>query len=422
MPSFFFETFGCQMNVADSDLLASSLESRGYEKTDSGIDADLVVVNTCSVREHAETRALAHIAQYAAHKRQARKRQAIWVIGCMAQRLGDSIREKISGVDKVIGARNLETFLRKLDEHLAAVSPSPPQEKRLPDISRFVPIMRGCDNFCAYCVVPHVRGPEVSIPVATLEETIRSYVDKGAREITLLGQNVNSYRDDATDFASLLRRLHGIEGLVRIRFTTSHPKDLSEELVRTIADLPKLCRHVHLPVQSGSSRILERMNRRYTREGYLRLIDMIRKRLPDADITTDAMVGFPGENSQDFCDTLSLFTQVSFTTAFMFIYSKRDNTAAAAMDDDVPAEEKKHRLKQLIDCQTAITRELYQDAVGRDLSVLFTMRQDARDKQWMGQDNGCKRVLVACDESLAGMILPVRVIRSSGMTLLCELE
>jgi tRNA-2-methylthio-N6-dimethylallyladenosine synthase len=166
------------------------------------------------------------------------------------------------------------------------------------------------------------------------------------------------------------------------------------------------------------------MNRRYTRDGYLRLIDMIRKHLPDADITTDAMVGFPGETRQDFCDTLSLFAQVRFTTAFMFIYSKRDNTAAAAMEDDVPAaEEKKQRLRELIDCQTAITRERYQHAVGRrDLSVLFTMRQDAGEKLWMGQDNGCKRVLVACDESLAGMILPVRVIRSSGMTLLCELE
>jgi tRNA-2-methylthio-N6-dimethylallyladenosine synthase len=345
-------------------------------------------------------------------------------MGCMAQRLGDELSRQIKGIDRVIGARDFETFLLEIDSCLTSAGPKKPLAEGNPGetTSRFVPVMRGCNNHCAYCVVPLVRGPETSLPAPIIEETVRSYVDKGAREITLLGQNVNSYRDNGMDFGALLGRLHRIEGLARIRFTTSHPKDLSEDLVRTIAELPKLCRHIHLPVQSGSSRVLAAMNRKYTRDDYLRLIDMIRKHLPDADITTDAMVGFPSESAQDFRETLSLFKHVRFTTAFMFIYSPRAHTAAAAMGDDVAAQEKRTRLKELIDCQTAITKDLYLAMVGKTLSVLFTVRQEGREKLWMGQDNGCKRVLAACNGSLAGMILPVRAVRSSGMTLLCELE
>jgi tRNA-2-methylthio-N6-dimethylallyladenosine synthase len=423
MPFVFFETFGCQMNVADSDLLAASLASRGYEKTDDSRVADLIVINTCSVREHAETRALSHISQHAAHKRQAKTGQALWVTGCMAERMGESLARKVPGVDRVIGARNFETFLLELDEYLdtaGALGTTPAAS--VPHVSRFVPIMRGCDNYCAYCVVPQVRGPETSVPAAAIENSVRLYVDKGAKEVTLLGQNVNSYRDEATDFTGLLRRLHDIPGLCRIRFTTSHPKDCSVSLIRAIAELPKLCRHVHLPVQSGSTRILSRMNRKYTRDDYTRLIDMIRTNLPDADITTDAMVGFPSESPDDFRDTLSLFRQVRFTTAFMFIYSKRGGTAAAAMDDDVTVLEKKSRLKELIDCQTGITKEIYGEMTGKTMSVLFTARQDGGNGMWMGQDNGCKRVLVACEKSLAGMILPIRAERSSGMTLVGKQE
>ena len=424
MPSVFFETFGCQMNVADSDLLASALASRGYEKTEDSSVADLIVINTCSVRQHAETRALAHIAQHAAHKRQDRRRhQTLWVIGCMAERMGDTLLRQIKGIDRVIGARNFETFLLDLDTcGLGPAYPGVPAAEGTAAVSRFVPIMRGCNNYCAYCVVPHVRGPEVSVPAPVIEDTVAELIDKGAKEVTLLGQNVNSYHDNDIDFAGLLRRLHDIAGLCRIRFTTSHPKDCSENLIATVAELPKLCKHIHLPVQSGSSRVCALMNRRYTRDEYLHLIDMIKKHMPDADITTDAMVGFPSESGEDFQDTLSLFRQVRFTTAFMFIYSKRDNTAAAAMADDVSVTEKKRRLKELIDCQTSITRELYQDMVGKTLPVLFTDRQNDGDMLWMGQDNGCKRVLVSCDESLAGMILPIRATKSSGMTLIGERE
>ncbi|HUI91969.1 MAG TPA: tRNA (N6-isopentenyl adenosine(37)-C2)-methylthiotransferase MiaB [Chitinivibrionales bacterium] len=420
MPFVFFETFGCQMNVADSDALAAVLLERGFAKTERAADADLIVINTCSVREHAEQRALAHIAEHAAHKRQRKKNQKIWVVGCMAQRMGEKLRHDFPGVDRVIGARDFEKFVQGIDTALAAPKPAKKGAHEENAVSRFVPIMRGCDNRCAYCVVPQVRGPEVSLPALRIEDAVRSLVDKGAKEVTLLGQNVNSYHDGGTNFPGLLRRIHSIDGLERIRFTTSHPKDCSEELVRAMAELPKLCKHLHLPVQSGSSRVLGLMNRKYDRERYLRLIDMIRHHVPGIDITTDVMVGFPTEAENDFSDTVSLFKAVRFTAAFMFEYSKRDNTPAASMGDDVAQNVKQRRLRELIDLQTAITKRHYAAMEEKTVPVLFTGRQDGGEKLWMGQDFGCKRVLAACNDSLAGMILPMRVLHSTGMTLVCE--
>jgi tRNA-2-methylthio-N6-dimethylallyladenosine synthase len=418
MPSVFFDTFGCQMNVADSDALASALRIRGYDKTEHSVAADIVVVNTCSVREHAEKRALARILQLAAHKKQHNKHQQIWVIGCMAQRLGEKLKTDIPGVDLVVGARDFAQFTMEIDRTLGPCQTKTEAEPGA--VSRFVPIMRGCNNYCAYCIVPLVRGPEVSLPAGFIETSVRELVDKGVKEVTLLGQNVNSYHDGDADFPALLRRIHSIDGLKRIRFTTSHPKDCSQELVRTVSDLPKLCKHLHLPVQSGSTQVLELMNRKYTREQYLRLIDLIRSLLPQADITTDVMVGFPGESEADYRDTVSLFQTIRFTTAFMFGYSRREGTAAASMAGEVPQEVKQKRLKDLIEIQTAITRERYAAMAGEKISVLFTCRQKEGEKLWMGQDIGCKRVLAACKDSLAGMILPLRVTRTTGMTCIGE--
>jgi len=420
MPTVFFETFGCQMNVADSDLLAGALACRGFDKTENSATADLIVVNTCSVREHAETRARAHIAQHAAHKRQEKRKQEIWVIGCMAERLGDELKKNIPGIDRVIGARSFETFLCELDRHIDTSESGALGAAQKNPVSRFVPIMRGCDNYCTYCVVPYVRGPEISLSALSITDSIKAFIDKGAKEITLLGQNVNSYRDGSTDFVALLHNIHNIPGLERIRFTTSHPKDFSEALIKTVAELPKLCKHIHLPVQSGSDRILALMNRKYTRSNYLAQIDMIRKHIDNIDITTDAMVGFSSETDDDFAQTLSLFLDVKFTTAFMFIYSKRSNTAAASMPDDVPLAKKKQRLKTLIECQTRITKESYKSMIGSTVNVLFTDRQDHGEQLWIGQDYGCKRVLAACSTPLAGTILPVTITKSSGMTLVAQ--
>jgi tRNA-2-methylthio-N6-dimethylallyladenosine synthase len=420
MPSVYFETFGCQMNVADSDMLAHALAARGYYRVESSATADLIVVNTCSVRERAETRAKARIAEYARLKKKNKNIQQLWVVGCMAQRLGKALITEIPGVDRVVGAKDIVTFVSDIDAVLNVSPHARTVDVEAAQVSAFVPIMRGCNNFCSYCVVPYVRGEEQSIPAAQLENTVRELVDKGVKEITLLGQNVNSYSDGVCDFAELLGKMHCLAGLERIRFTTSNPKDCSMKLIRSVAGLPKVCKHIHLPVQSGSSRILGLMNRNYSRETYLKRIEAIKREIPDVDITTDAMVGFPSETGDDFQQTLSLFESVKFTTAFMFAYSKRDGTAAAKMPDDVAMNKKKERLTALIDVQTKITKEHYASMVGKEMDVLFTERQLGRQKLWMGQDNGCKRVLLACDDAIAGTILHVRARQSSGMTLICE--
>ncbi|MBD3345534.1 MAG: tRNA (N6-isopentenyl adenosine(37)-C2)-methylthiotransferase MiaB [Chitinivibrionales bacterium] len=418
MLTYFFHTFGCQMNVSDSDLLASLLDDRGFKKTDSSHTADLVFVNTCSVRNHAEQRAMARIREIAAGK--TGNRQMLWVIGCMAERMGESLINEIPGIDRVIGAPEIEYIDRTLDSYLAGLSLSPGGKHHRAAISVFIPVMRGCDNYCSYCVVPFVRGREHSVSVKEIERQVGRAVDRGAKEVTLLGQNVNSYDADGYDFPDLLARIHHVDGLERIRFTTSHPKDCSEKLIKTIADYPKLCNHVHLPVQSGSSRILTLMNRGYSRDDYLRQIDMLRSYIPDADITTDVMVGFPGETVDDFRETLSLFEDVRFTSAFMFAYSRRDETRAATMDCAVPEKEKKARLTELINLQTDITKAYYNSMTGRNAGVLITGRQKKKDRFWMGKDYGCKNVLVPCDRDISGTILKVRIAASSGMTLIAE--
>ena len=288
------------------------------------------------------------------------------------------------------------------------------------EISDFLAVMRGCNNYCAYCIVPYVRGSEKSIPVKMIEEAIKRRVSEVIKEINLLGQNVNSYNDEGVDFADLLRKISSIDGLERIRFTTSHPKDCSEKLIKTIAEIPKICKHLHLPFQAGSDRILKLMNRRYSSSQYRSLIEMTRKHIPDADITTDIIVGFPSETDDEFRETLNLVKEVRFTTAFMFAYSVREGTRAAEMADDVPGEIKLARLKELIEQQTAITRAIYDDFVGRELQMLVSGRQEKREKLWMGMDQGCKRLLLSCENAEAGMIFKVRAVKSSGMTLICE--
>ncbi|MBD3242317.1 MAG: tRNA (N6-isopentenyl adenosine(37)-C2)-methylthiotransferase MiaB [Chitinivibrionales bacterium] len=421
MLSVHFETFGCQMNVADSEMLADLLAQEGYRLLDSPDEADLVVVNTCSVRAHAEDRARARITDFANAKRKRNPDQQLWVMGCMAQRLGEQLRKEIPGVDRVIGAMAVESLHRDISEYLIKRDTARRYTPEPSGVSCFVPIMRGCDNYCAYCIVPYVRGHEHSLEAAEVARSVRSLVERGVKEVTLLGQNVNSYHDrKGSDFPRLLRRLHEVDGLQRIRFTTSHPKDCGSDLIDTVAELPKLCKHFHLPVQSGSTHILRRMNRGYTRDDYLRIIERIREAVPQADITTDVMTGFPGERESDFEETMSLFRHVRFTTAFMFAFSPRTGTAAASMPDQLPAEIAKKRLNMLIELQTEITRETYKAMVGNRVQALITERQQKRDRKWMGRDHGCKRVLLACSDDLSGTILDLNVTGSSGMTLLCE--
>ncbi len=424
MLTVFFETYGCQMNVADSDRLAEMLAHEGYGRASGPSSADLVVINTCSVRENAERRARGRIAELAGVKRKQNPGQQLWVVGCMAERLGPRLAEEIPGVDRVIGTTEMETLGERIGEYLRHAEGTLSSRTVESGICSFVPVMRGCNNFCAYCIVPYVRGRERSVPVPDVEDEVKRAVDRGTKEVTLLGQNVNSYRDPASgaDFPALLRRLHSIEGLLRIRFTTSHPRDCTEELIRTMAELPKLCEHMHLPVQAGSTRVLASMNRGYSREDYLRIVDTLRARMPDIDLTTDVMCGFPGEAANDFGETLALFREVRFTSAFMFAFSPREGTAAATLADQVPHAEAQRRLRELIELQTTITKERYASMVGRSVRVLFTERQQGRERAWMGQDYGCKRVLLTCDSELSGTIFDVRVRASTGMTLVGERE
>ncbi len=434
------------MNEATSHEVGRILHNGGYSRVDDAQDADLILINTCSVREKAESRAKARIAQYCALKKRPPKNSpVVWVVGCMAERLGDALRQEIKGVDRTIGAPQLEYFEQSAAHWLA--------EDRLPPLkslcgatggytppghySAYVAIMRGCNNYCTYCIVPYVRGREHSRPAEDIVDEIARYVNEGITEITLLGQNVNSYRWQDFDFASLLHRVHEIDGLQRIRFTTSHPKDCSERLVETVACLPKCCAHIHLPVQSGSDRILSLMKRRYTRDHYLRIIDTIRDTIDDVDITTDVMVGFPTETYDEFRDTYSLFERVRFTDAFMFAYSARPGTAASTLGPRVDEDEKKSRLNELIELQTGITRMYYSQKTGTRVTVLpsfFTVDR-AGNPVWKAKDYGMKNALVYPsdpgrtaspaaapdgDGIEGGKPLECTVTRSSGKTLICE--
>ncbi|KMQ51784.1 tRNA-i(6)A37 methylthiotransferase [Chitinispirillum alkaliphilum] len=405
------------MNVADSDIIFQILSDRGFVSAKNSSEADLLVVNTCSVRENAELRARSRIQEYARTSKN--PSQKLWVIGCMAERLGDKLIDEIPGIDHVIGAKDMEDIRQRIDEIL------PDQTlcgviNTSSSVTDFVPVMRGCDNYCSYCIVPYVRGHEISIPVEEVEKQVKKKIDQGVKEITLLGQNVNSYRYENFDFPDLISKISEIEGLERLRFTTSHPRDCSEKLISTVAQLQNVCNHIHLPVQAGSDRVLSLMNRGYTGKDYRKLVDMIRKHIPDADITTDILVGFPSETQEEFKQTLSLVEDVAFTTAFMFAYSPREGTKAASMKECLSDEEKKARLTELITMQTEITRKAYGEMVGKEIEVLVSGRQEKHDKMWMGQDYGCKRVLLSCTNAQAGMILKAKVVRSSGMTLIAE--
>jgi tRNA-2-methylthio-N6-dimethylallyladenosine synthase len=405
------------MNAADSDAVRDRLLRRGFTLGAAPDESDLIVVNTCSVREAAERRARNRIAEFARAKK-SRPRQKLWVIGCMAQRLGDALAAEIPGIDLVVGAQRIE----RIDEIIDAQFPTYPADSGVSPpseifsktaVTDFVPIMRGCDNYCAYCVVPYVRGREQSTPYNDIETAVRKKVDAGIKEITFLGQNVNSYRHGGIDFPELLRRTAGIAGLERIRFTTSHPKDCTERLIDVMASSKKFANHIHLPAQAGSDRVLGQMNRGYTSSHYIGLLDMIRKRIPQADITSDLLVGFPTESDAEFRETLALVRSARFTAAFMFAYSPREGTAAAATPETIDKAEKTARLSELISLQTEITREIYEKAVGEELETLITDRQQKRGRAWMGQDGGCKRVLIDGDGLEPGMLVRAKAVGSN---------
>ncbi|MEW6558122.1 MAG: MiaB/RimO family radical SAM methylthiotransferase [Elusimicrobiota bacterium] len=362
-PKVFIRTYGCQMNVADSDSIVGCLLNNGYIQCEKPEDANLIVVNTCTVRQHAEDRVLSYIGRLRKLKIKNQKSKII-VLGCVASRLKDTLKKQFPFVDEVIPAYDIQKFpqLFGFSNYLTTYPPI--------HLSSFVPISRGCSNYCSYCVVPFVRGEEISRPFNEIISDIKKLINSGRKEITLLGQNVNSYCSRAfspndteahkglkcrlqgtscseIDFADLLREANEISEIEKVDFLTSHPKDFTDKIIDAILQCKKVSRIIHLPVQSGSNRILELMNRGYTADYYLALIQKIRQKIPKVSFTTDIIVGFPTETEADFCQTLKLINEVGFVSAFTFKYSPRENTKAFSISDDVPLEIKKARLQKL---------------------------------------------------------------------------
>jgi tRNA-2-methylthio-N6-dimethylallyladenosine synthase len=424
----YIRTFGCQMNEADSEVMERILEREGYRKVDSPEGADVVILNTCSVRQHAEDRALSYLG--ALKKTKEEKPHTVFVLaGCVAQRLKSQIFDKAPFVNIILGTDNIlelpkliETAIENPSVRLIATevredlpglaegfwSSSSYGCARSSELAGLVTIMRGCNNFCSYCIVPYVRGRERSRAVKDIVSEVEGKVAGGCKEITLLGQNVNSYSFDGSDFADLLRKAEKVEGLERIRFTTSHPKDVSENLINTIRDSAKICEHLHLPAQSGSNRILEGMNRGYTSQQYLELIKKIKREIPKVSITTDLMVGFPGEREEDFEDTLRLVQDVEFDAAFTFKYSPRPGTQAAKEKDDVPLETKKERLAKLNELCKKMALEKNQRLLGKVEEVLVE-RLAPREKKLVGKTRGNKTVFFSGDGKDIGELVPVEI-------------
>lgn len=419
-------SFGCQMNNFDSELMAGLLDEAGYEKVDKPARADVIVINTCCVRETAENKVWGLLGALKRLKR-AKPEMVIAVTGCLPQQNGaaENIRRRFPHVDLVMGTHNRHELPRLIEEVRATREPlcvvwqqaggiiEGLPVRRESKLSAWVPIMFGCDNFCTYCVVPYVRGRERSRRPEDVIREVETLVAQGYREVTLLGQNVNAYGrglEPPTDFADLLRRLDRIEGLWRIRYTTSHPRDFTPRLIEVIADSEKVCEHFHLPVQAGSNRILRRMRRGYTREDYLRLVDSVRATIPHASITTDIMVGFPGETEEDFRDTLDLVRRVRFDQAFTFVYNPRKGTPAARMPDQVPAEVKSRRIQELIAVQKDISLAKNRAEEGKVHEVLVEGPSETDPARLAGRTRTNKTVVFAGLPVHIGALVPVRIV------------
>lgn len=433
MNYYYIETFGCQMNVHESEKLAGILENRGLSAVSEASRADVIVFNTCCIRDTAEKKIEGNIGELKALKR-SRPDLIIVISGCMTQQKGraEALKKRFPFIDIILGTNNQYLLGEKIDEVLAkkkkliAVDPAekPAIDEDVPVYRTSYPnawinIMYGCNNFCTYCIVPYVRGRERSRDPEHILTEIRRAVADGYKEITLLGQNVDSYgsdMDSGMNFYKLLQKIAEIDGKFRIRFMTSHPKDLSEEVIKLISEHPNFCNNIHLPVQSGSDAVLKRMNRKYTRGRYLDLIDTIRKYMPDAGITTDIMVGFPGETEQDFKDTIDLVKRVRFQNAFTFVYSPRNGTPAAAMEQ-IPADIKKARITELVALQNAISDEISLEYLNKTYEVLV---EDEENGVCAGRTDSGRLVRFPGERSDIGKFINVTVTKSKASSLYGE--
>lgn len=401
--------YGCQMNESDSEHFAGQLADLGYEYTTDFHNADVIVVNTCCVRESAEKRILGKIGELKRVKEN-HPGQVICVAGCMAQKGGDKLIKKYPQIDLLLGTSFVNNFSAIFQNYMAnkksarifdELKSSKDDEfsgsfVRKSSFAAWIPIMYGCNNFCTYCIVPYVRGRERSRSMDSIVNEIKKAVDEGYKEFTLLGQNVNSYGKElgkGNTFADLLKRVDEIPGVERIRYMTSHPRDMKEDVIRAIADSKHICKNFHIPAQSGSSKILKAMNRGYTREDYLSLVQMIRKYVPEAAITTDIIVGFPGETEKDFNDTLTLMQEVEYDAAYTFIYSKRSGTPAVNFEGQVSLSEKHARLNKLMEVQNINSLKQNKKLVGKTVEVLVEGPSQSNDKIFSGRTGTNKLVL-----------------------------
>jgi tRNA-2-methylthio-N6-dimethylallyladenosine synthase len=423
----YIETYGCQMNLADTEVINGILHAEGYELGHSADNADAVFMNTCAIREHAEQRIYGRLASFAPLKKK-NPHLVVGILGCMAERLRADLIDNHKLVDIVCGPdeyrrlpalidaafhgeKGIRTQLSRVETYDDIVP------LRTEGISAWISVMRGCDKFCTFCVVPFTRGRERSRSLATIVADAGDLVGKGFREVTLLGQNVNSYKDGAYDFADLLVAVASVDPRLRVRFTTSHPQDMSDRLIEAIATHDNICKYIHLPVQSGSDRILALMNRNYTGEEYLRRVARIREAIPSVALSTDIIAGFPTETEDDHVRTLALVEEAAFDSAFTFKYSARENTKAWDMGDDVPDEIKGRRLEEVISLQRRLSYQSNQRLIGIEESVLIEGHSKRSDQELMGRTDANRTVILPRGDLRIGDYVSVRITSATSATL-----
>lgn len=418
--TFYMRTYGCQMNELDTEVMAGILAKRGLTQTEDETQADLLIFNTCSIRDLAERKVMGKLGQLG---RQKKRERIIGVTGCMANAKKESLFQKLPHVDFVLGTNNIHDLDGVLDEVLHSgmqtvrIDEEFYQEldytaaKRMDKHKAYVSIIRGCDKYCTYCVVPYTRGPEVSRHPDSIVEECQKLIDEGFKEITLLGQNVNSYGKDkpewTTLFHDLLYRLDKIEGLNRVRFLTSHPVDITRELMEAVRDLSSLCEHVHFPLQAGSSRILRKMHRIYTKEEYMDKVELLRSLVPDVVLGTDMIVGFPTETEEEFEETMEAMRRVRYSNAFLYTYSPRKGTPAKRWADDVPEEVKAERHSRLLALHNQISTELMSEMLGRKVEVLVERRNHKDQRYLKGLTRCWRNVIFEGDDALIGTLQKV---------------
>ena len=426
--SYFIETYGCQMNVADSELIETILKNQGFQKSNEPTNADAIFLNTCAIREHAEEKVHSQLGRYHIIKKE-RPDTLIGVVGCMAQSLKQDLLEKRPYIDIILGPdsyRRLPALLnRSRDDQKSLVDTKLSRfevyddlfPSRKEGINAWISIMRGCDKFCTFCIVPFTRGRERSRSLSSIVNEAELAVSQGYKEITLLGQNVNSYKYEDCHFHELLENIANISGVKRIRYTSPHPNDISDELLNTMSRYDNICNYIHLPMQSGSDRILKRMNRNYSKEQFIKIANTIRDILPNVGISTDIIVGFPGETDADFYDTIDIMDKIKFDSAFNFKYSPRRGTKASEYDDQVNEKVKDERLKQVIELQKKHTLIRNLELVGSIQEVLVEKQSKLSKNKWAGRTDSNKWIIFDKDNLKVKDIIKIEVVDARGITL-----